>query len=144
MFFVDHNEPETFEFDRFAQKLVRADDDVDRAGFKTFDRLGRLLGGAEAREFSDFHGPGCKAVLEGLGVLFGKKRRRTEDRDLFAVHDGDEGSAQGHFGLSEAHVAAYESVHRTARVHVIDDGGDGGGLIGRFLKGKAFAESLIV
>ena len=29
-------------------------------------------------------------------------------------------------------------------MHVIDDGGDGSGLIGRFLKGKAFAESLIV
>ena len=144
MFFVDHDEAEARKGHLVAQKLVRADHDVDRALGNAFERARRFLSRAEARKFRDANGPGREAVLEGLGVLFGQKSRRTENRHLFAAHHGHEGGAKGHFGFAKAHVAADETVHGTARRHVFEDGLDSRRLIGRFVKGETFGKRFVV
>lgn len=78
VFFVDHDEAEARKGHPVAQKLVRADHDVDRALGNAFERARRFLSRAEARKFRHANGPGRKAVLEGLGVLFGQ---RSSDRE---------------------------------------------------------------
>ncbi len=72
-----------------------------------------------------------------------RQRRRHHDRDLLAVHRGDEGGAQRHFGLAEADVAADQPVHRPAGAEIVEHGGDGGQLIVGLLVGKAGAEFVI-
>ena len=57
-----------------------------------------------------------------------------------AAGDGDEGGAQGHLGLAEAHVAAHQAVHRPAGLHVGHHGLDGGQLVGGFLEAEAVGE----
>ena len=58
-------------------------------------------------------------------MLFGKDRCRHQHGDLFAVHDGLEGRADGDLGLAEPHVAAEEAFHGLGVFHVafnLDDG----------------------
>ena len=73
-------------------------------------------------------------------MLARQKRRRHDDGHLLAVHRGDEGRAQRHFGLAEADVAANQPVHRPALLQVLDDGVDGRQLVFGFLVGEAGAE----
>ena len=73
-------------------------------------------------------------------MLLGEQRGRAEHGDLLAVGDRDEGGAQRHLGLAEADVAADQAVHRLARLHVLDHGGDGRRLVGRFLEAEAVGE----
>ena len=72
-----------------------------------------------------------------------QQRRRHHDRDLLAVHRGDEGGAQRHFGLAEADVAADQPVHRPAGAEIVEHGGDGGLLVVGLLVGKAGAELVV-
>ena len=73
-------------------------------------------------------------------MLAREKRRRHHDRHLLAVHGGDEGGAQRHLGLAEAHVAADQAVHGPALLQVLEHGGDGGQLVFGFLVGEPGAE----
>ena len=123
---------------------MRADHDVDAAFGEAFDRLLRFLSCAEAGELRHGDGPVGEAVLERGGVLLCEQRRRAEHRHLLAAHHSNEGGAKRHFGFAEADVAADEAVHGFPGGHVGDDGFNGGALVGRFLKGKAFAEALVV
>ena len=76
-------------------------------------------------------------------MLARQQRRRHHDRDLLAVHGGDEGGAQRHFGLAEADVAANQPVHRPAGATDRRDRGDGGLLVVGLLVGKARAEFVV-
>ena len=144
VFLVDDDEAEALEGHLVSEKLVRADHDVDRAVGDAFERLRRLFARPEAGELGDAHGPGRESVAEGLGMLLGEQGRRAEHGHLPARRDGDEGRAQRDFGLAEAHVAADKAVHRLARRHVVEDGADGGRLVGRLVECKALAEGLVV
>ena len=106
--------------------------------------LGLLLGAAEARQFGELHRPRREAVGEIVEVLLGQQRGRHQHRHLVAAHHRHEGGAQRDLGLAEADVAAHQPVHRLARLHVGHHGGDGGGLVGRFLVAEAFGEGLVV
>jgi hypothetical protein len=59
---------------------------------------------------------------------------------LLAAGDGHEGRAQGDLGLAKADVAADQAVHGARADHVLDDGVDGGVLVGRFLKAEVVGE----
>ncbi len=76
-------------------------------------------------------------------MLARKQRRRHDDGHLQAVHGGDEGGAQCHFGLAEADVAADEAVHRTARRQVAEHRFDAGVLVLRLLVREAGDELVI-
>ena len=75
---------------------------------------GELGGGDQPRGLRDMHRQAAQAVGKGLGVLAREQGRRHHDRDLLAVHRGDEGGAQRHLGLAEADVAADQPIHRPA------------------------------
>ena len=85
----------------------------------------------------------AQALGESLGVLARQQRRRHHDGDLLAVHGGDEGGAQRHFGLAEADVAADQPVHRPAGIEIVEHCADGGELVVGLLVGKAGAELVV-
>ncbi len=70
-------------------------------------------------------------------MLARKQRGRHYHRDLPAVHGGDEGSAQRHLCLTEAHVAADQPVHGPSGSEFVQDDVYGGLLVLRLLVGKA-------
>ena len=77
-------------------------------------------------------------------MLFREQRGRREDRHLLAIGDCHVGRTQGDFGLAEADIAADEAVHRPARAHVFDHGGNRGRLIRCFLEAEAFGKGVVV
>ena len=140
---VDDDEAEVLELDGLAEQRMGADDDVDRALGEFLLHPGQLGGGDEPRGLRDVHREVAQAVGEGLGVLAREQGRRHHDRDLLAVHGGDEGGAQRHLGLAEADVAADQPIHRPAGGEVAEHRGDGGLLVVGLLVGKAGAELVV-
>ena len=59
-----------------------------------------------------------QSALECLVVLIGEHRGGHHHRHLLGVACRLEGSAHRHLGLSEAHVAAYQTVHGSRCFHV--------------------------
>ncbi|MPM49586.1 hypothetical protein SDC9_96316 [bioreactor metagenome] len=123
---------------------MRAHDDVHRALGDALDGGGDLLAGAKARDLGHLDGPLGEAVDQGLEMLLRQQCGGREKRHLPATHGRDEGGAQGHLGLAETHVAADQPVHGLGTDHVLDDGVDGGLLVGGFLKAEIVGELLVV
>ena len=120
-----------------------ADDDVDGALGDALFHIRQFLRRDEARGLRDIHRMPAQALGERLGVLAREQRRRHHDGDLLAVHGGDEGGAQRHFGLAEADVAADEAIHRPAGIEIVEHRGNGRELIVGLLVGKAGAELVV-
>ena len=70
-------------------------------------------------------------------MLAGEQRGWYDDCDLHAVEGGHERGTEGHFGFSEADVAADEAVHRAAGGEIGEHGFDAERLIFGFLVGEA-------
>ena len=137
---VDDQQAEVLELDGLAEQRMGADDDVDGAVGEALLRLGKLRARNEPRGLRDLHREAAEALGEGLGVLAREQRGRHDDRDLLAVHGGDEGRAQRHLGLAEADVAADEAVHRPAGGQIVQHHVDRGLLVVGLLVGEAGAE----
>ncbi len=121
------------EFDLLAEYLVRTYYNIYLAGGEIFEYLPRLLGRLGAVEILDLDGQVAQALREGAVVLQCEYGRGHEHRRLFAVDSRLERGAYGNFGLAEAHVAAYETIHRLLRLHVALYGLRGALLVGRIL-----------
>ena len=115
-----------------------------RAVGEAFERRLHFLGRPKARQLGQFDRPVREAIGENLKVLFGEQRRRHEQRDLLAIGQRDERSAQRNLGLAEADVAADESIHRAARGQVRDHRIDRRLLIGRLLEAEALGECFVI
>ena len=95
-----------------------ADDDVDGAIGEFAQNILGLFGSAGSREVIDPDREVLESLAEGLEMLEGEDGGRHEHSHLLAVVARLEGSANGHLGLAETHVAAHQSVHRLFRLHV--------------------------
>ena len=115
---VDDEQAEVLEAHLLADELVRADDDVHRAVRQAREELLHLLRRACAGEVLYLHGEVAQAFAERLVVLQGQDGGGHEHGHLLVVHGGLQGGAHGNFRLAEAHVAAYEAVHRARTFHV--------------------------
>ena len=73
-------------------------------------------------------------------MLLREDCRRREDGDLFAFHDGFEGSANCHFGFAKADIAADQPIHRARLFHVAFCLGNCFELVGRFAKREGVLE----
>src|SRR6266436_7264762 len=113
---------------------MRADDDVDFAGFEGSQDLLLFGGGAKAAEHFNADWKGRKSPLEGFEMLEREYGRGRKKRDLLRIGNGLEGRAHGHFGLAIADIAAEEAVHRCGAFHVFLDVGDRGVLVGSLLE----------
>ena len=123
---------------------MRTYDNIDLTLVNAFDRLGDFLAGFEAGQFGQAYRPVSETVTKGLKMLFGQQRGRRQQCYLFTACDRHEGSTQRHFGFTKTDIATHQPVHGRTTHHVTHDRFNGSGLICRFLKAKAFAESFIV
>jgi len=142
--FIDDEQAQVVELGRFTEQLVRADHDVHRAVANALDGRRDLLAGAKARDLGNLDWPLGEAVHQRLVVLLGQQRGGRKKGHLPPARDGHEGRAQGHFGLAEAHVAANQAVHGAGADHVLDDGVDGGVLVGCFFEAEVVGKGLVV
>ena len=123
------------------------DQDVDLSVFQFLEGFGELLAGLEAVDVVHGDRKITQSSREAAVVLHGQNGGRHQDGGLFSVCGSFEGSADGHFGFAEAHIATHEAVHRGGALHVFFDGMDGCSLIWRLLKHEAgleFVEHVIV
>jgi hypothetical protein len=141
---VDDEQAQVVELGRFAQQLVRAHHDVHRAVGHALDGGGDFLARAKAETSATFTGHLAEAVHQRLVVLLGQQRGGRQKGHLLAAGDGHKGGAQGHLGLAKAHVAADQAVHRARADHVLDDGVDGGVLVGGFFKAEVVGKGFVV
>ncbi|MNX73328.1 hypothetical protein D3C86_1047210 [compost metagenome] len=77
-------------------------------------------------------------------MLLGEQGGRHQNRHLATAVNRDERGAHRHFGLTEAHVTAHQSIHRFGRKHVFAHGFDGGLLVGGFFEREAGTERGVV
>ena len=126
LLFVHDQQAEVGELHVFREQAMRADQDVDFAGFHLLQNFFLLLRRAEAADHFDGDGKGGKALLESFVVLEGEDGGGRQHRDLLVVADGLESGAHGDFRLAVADVAAEQAIHGLGRFHVALDVGDGG------------------
>ena len=85
----------------------------------------------------------AEPFAEGFAVLLGQQGRRAQNRHLLAGRHGLEGRADGHFGLAESHVPAYQAVHGLGILHVLLGVGDGRQLVRGFLEEERILQGLL-
>ena len=143
LLFVHHEQPEVAELHVFREQPVRADDDVDLAGGEIFqhDLLFRLR--AKPADHVDPDREAREALRQRPQVLEREDRRRGQEGDLLAVHDGLEGRAHRDFRLAVADVAAEQPIHRRRGFHVGLDVGNRRRLVRRQIVRKAAFEFLL-
>src|SRR3546814_18815953 len=100
LFFIDDDEAELFELDRFGDHRMGAHDDVDRAVGKAVASLLRLGGGNEAGQAADVDGEAFEAFDEIGEMLAREPRGRTYKSDLQPPPLADAGCAGGDPGIS--------------------------------------------
>ena len=88
-----------------------------------------------------------RKVLQSLGkgiiVLLGQDGGRHQKRHLLPVLDSLKRRPYSYFCLSIAHIPANQTIHNTVAFHILFRSRNGGKLIIRFLKGKAFFKLLL-
>ena len=133
---VDDHQAEILEADIGLDELVRADDDVHRAGRQRRDHGVGLFFCTEPREQLHRHGELRHALDERVEMLLRQHGGRHQHGNLFAAHHRLERRADGHLGLAETDVAAHEPVHRLGLLHVPLGRLDGRPLVRCFLERK--------
>ena len=121
---VHHEEREVPELDVLLDERVRSEEDVHLAPCRPLADVG-ALGGREAPDKQLHpHAALRKIPAERLVVLRGQDLGRGHDGDLEMVRDGGEHCVKRDDGLSGAHVALEEPVHRVRFREVGGDLGD--------------------
>ncbi len=77
--------------------------------------------GSEAGDHLHSHREVAVALAEGVPVLLGEDRRRTEDERLLTVQRDCKRGAHSHLRLAEADVTADEPIHGPRRFQVLLD-----------------------
>ena len=77
-----------------------------------------LLGCTGARQIVYTYGHVLQSVAECVVMLECQHRCRHQHSHLLAVGSSLEGGTYSHLGLSEAYVAAYQTIHRACTFHV--------------------------
>ncbi len=84
---IDDQQAEIVKFHVAREQTVRADDDVDFAGFEVGESFLLLLLGAEAAEHFDAHGKGGESAAKRFVVLEGEHGGGREHGDLLGIGD---------------------------------------------------------
>ena len=118
LFLVDDEQSEVVPLHGLAYKLVRSDEYINLAFLQIGKHLTSLLGSSGARQIVYTHGHVLQSVAECVVMLECQHRCRHQHSHLLAVGSGLEGSTYSHLGLAEAHVAAYQTIHRACTFHI--------------------------
>ena len=133
LFFINDEQTQIVPFDAFADQLVRANEDVYLTRFQIRQQLFDLLRGFEPANILNAHRHVGHALLKRVIVLQRQHGRRYEHGHLFAVRRHFERGTHRHFGLTESHIAAHQSVHRHRTLQVALHISCRFGLVGRVL-----------
>ena len=95
-----------------------ADDDIHLTISEILEEGCGLLGRAGTREIIHTHGHILKARGEGAEVLISQYGGRHEHSHLLAIGGSLEGSSHSHLGLTKAHIATHQTVHRLGLLHI--------------------------
>ena len=106
------------EMNVLAQQTVRSDQNIHIAPRHTRKRLCLLFWTAEARNHIHAHRKGTHPAECGLVMLQRKKRRRDQNRHLFATEHRFECGAESNLRLSVPDISAKQSVHRNRLLHI--------------------------
>ena len=98
-------------FDGLADQFMCADEDIYLACLEFGNQFLGLPGGFHTAELFNPHGEVLHALFEGVIVLQRQHGGRNQNGYLLAVCRYFECRAHSYFRLSEAHIAAYQSVH---------------------------------
>ncbi|OAV68855.1 hypothetical protein Barb6XT_00767 [Bacteroidales bacterium Barb6XT] len=119
LLFVYDEQPKVFELHVLAHDAMRAYQYINLSLAQLLQCLLYLCRCAGAADVIYFAGEIFQAFREGLIMLEGKYRGWHEHSRLLVVSRCFEGSADGHFRFAEAHIAAYQPVHRAVALHVL-------------------------
>ena len=140
---VHDQEPEIVEAGVLRKQAVRADQDVDLAGFRLRQDFLLLSSGAEAADHLDAQRERRHALAEGREVLEGQNGGGRKHRHLLAVLRHFEGGAHGELGLAVPDVAAQQAVHGLRALEVVLDVLERGQLVGRLFELERFFKLLL-
>ncbi|MPM28418.1 hypothetical protein SDC9_74940 [bioreactor metagenome] len=97
---------------------MSADDNVYFAFFQLGEDLFLFFRRAGAAQVIHFYGKIGQSSAERFVMLGGQHGGRYQNGRLFAIGGRFESRTYGYFRLAEAHVAAYQPVHRMVTFHI--------------------------
>ena len=119
---IDDEKSEVLEFKSLSYEFMSTYDYVKRTGLEPVLYVCDFLCSPQAAHIIYVAREVLKTAGECLEMLQGEDGRRHKDSNLLAVRNSLEGSADGDFSLSEAHITADKPVHRAVVLHVALDG----------------------
>ena len=143
LFLVDDEQAEVLEGDGIGQERMCADHDVDLPVLEARAHILGFLARRQPRELRDPDREPLEALFEGPEMLARQQCRGNDHGDLASAQRRHEGGAQGHLGLPEADVSAYEPVHGLACREARDGVVDGAVLVLGLAERKSGAELFI-
>ena len=118
LFFINDEQPEVFKLHRLAHQFVRADNNIDIAGFEFAQNLICLLRRASATQVIHLYGEAFEALGKGFVMLKREYGSWYKHRHLLIVRRGFHGGTNGDFGFTKPHIATHQSVHGALLFHV--------------------------
>ena len=97
---------------------MRSHHDVNPSLLEVFQQLFGLFGGSCSAQVVHPYRHSLQSISEGLVVLKSQHRGRHQHSHLLAVACRFEGCTYRYLRLSEAHIAAHQSVHGSCALHV--------------------------
>ena len=120
MLLVRDDEREGRELHAVADERVRADGELNFAGFEALGGFALRFGAHAARDEHRFDAAGGEKVGEGLIMLRCQNFRGGHERRLKAVADDRVAQRRRHGCFAAADIALNEAVHRVRALHVAD------------------------
>ena len=140
---IDDQQPQILELDRFLQQLVGADDEIHGACPQIRQGLLLQLRGPEPVQHVNIYRETPEAGNGGGIVLLGKNGGGNQNGHLLSVHDSLHNSPEGNFRLSEAHIAAEQTIHGGRGFHIPLDVGNAPQLVVGFRIGEIVFKFLL-
>ena len=134
---VDDRHRQVREPDRLGQQRVRADQDVDLAGFELSEDRTPVGRGGRSREQCRAHAGALEHRPDRERVLLGQQLGRGHQRALLRARDGHQHRVERDHGFARAHVALDQPVGGRGRREVGGDLAHHRVLLGREREGEA-------
>ena len=118
LFLIDNQQSQILELDTLADNLMRTDQDVQISFGQVFQNLMGIFGRTGTAQVVHLARHSFQTLLERLVMLESQYRGRYQYRHLLVVGHRLERGTYRHLCLTEAHIAAHQTVHRPVTLHI--------------------------
>ena len=118
LFLINDEQTQVLKLHRLTDEFMRTDDDINLSFLQVTENLLGLLGTAGTREILHPYRHTLQTTGEGLVMLIGQYGGGHHHCHLLRVASRLERRADGHLGLTEAYIAAHQTVHRSTAFHI--------------------------